>query len=147
MAVMLRSWGGVAVAVLALLAAGPAHAESPPAPLTHPGAPGEPSWATGGADTITASGPCSGPSGWVISARASRRGIEVQVRISGPRGPWRVDLTHNGRPAGPGPGRGPRGPRGHGPGAHTPNLPGVDTYVMRAVNRASGEQCSGTLSY
>jgi hypothetical protein len=103
--------------------------------------------AKGGADTITASGPCAAGSSWVMGARAQRRGIAVLVRVkSGPGQRWRIVLRHNGAPVRTAVRR--TGWKGAATlVGRTANLPGVDTYSFVARHRPGQQTCTGALAY
>ncbi len=92
--------------------------------------------AAGGADWISASGTCDQGARWGIAARAARGGVLVRAGVRGRPGRWTATLTHNGRPI----------PLRRGP-VVTPNLPGIDQYVLSGRNRLTGQVCGGSLSY
>lgn len=107
------------------------------ATLTPPAdAAADPWHGAGGADWIAASGTCDRGARWAIAARAARGGVLVRAGVRGRPGRWTVTLTHNGRPV----------PLRKGP-VLTPNLPGVDQYVLAGRNRLTGQVCGGSLSY
>ena len=100
------------------------------------GAAADPWHSAGGADWISASGTCDQGARWSIAARAGRGGVLVRAGVRGRPGRWNATLTHNGRPV----------PLRRGP-VPTPNLPGVDQYVLTGRNRLTGQVCGGSLSY
>lgn len=102
----------------------------------------------GGADTFSASGPCSLGGTWTLVTRSKRGGILVTVRLRQmrPSRRWVVAGTHNNGSSFTV--RKFSGPRGVVRARkRTPNRPGVDLFTVTARQRGSGNVCSGSLSF
>jgi hypothetical protein len=99
-------------------------------------------------DEVERHGSCSGTAGWELDAE--REGTRLEVGFEVDRAPaadvWRVRLWQEGRliadvhrTAG--------ADHGFDVERLTANTPGRDTFAARAVDRATGQVCKGSLTY
>ena len=94
-------------------------------------------------------GSCSGRTDWKVKAKTDDGGLEFEGEIDSNRSgqTWRWRIVHNGSITERG-----RSTTGGRSGSFDverklPNRAGTDSFVFRAVHRATGEICRGELSY
>ncbi len=101
-----------------------------------------------GSDDIRRSGSCSGSADWKLKAKHRDGRIEVEGEVDSNRNGqvWRWKIKHNGTVSARGRAR-TKAPSGSfSVERKMANLRGTDRFVFRAVHRASGQVCRGTLS-
>ncbi len=101
-----------------------------------------------GSDEVRRTGSCSGSADWKLKAKFRDSGIEVEGEVDSNRNGqvWRWTIKHNGTVSARGRSR-TKAPSGSFSVERTmANLAGADRFVFRAVHRASGQVCRGTLS-
>jgi hypothetical protein len=102
----------------------------------------------GGSDEVRRTGNCSGSADWKLKAKHRDGRIEVEGEIDSNRNGqvWRWKIEHNGTVSARGRGT-TKGPSGSfSVERKMADLRGTDRFVFRAVHRASGQVCRGTLS-
>jgi hypothetical protein len=109
---------------------------------------GGPASASGGGGDVRTRGGCSGPAVWKLKAKPDDGRIEVEGEVDSNRAgqAWGWVLKHNGSVSA----RGTKTTAGTS-GSFTvarrmTNLAGTDHFTFRAVRRATGEVCRGTIS-
>jgi hypothetical protein len=103
--------------------------------------------ASGGDDRVERSGSCSGSTDWKLKAKPDDGRLEVEGEIDSNRNgqTWNWVIRHNGAIAARGQAT-TTAPSGSFEVERTlANLAGVDTFVFRATNPASGEVCRGVV--
>ncbi len=102
----------------------------------------------GGSTAVRSNGGCGGPAVWHLKAKPSNGKIEIEAEVDSNRvgQVWNWTIKHDGSTAAKGSGT------THGPsGSFTvnrrlSNTAGTDHFVFRAVRRATGDVCRGTIS-
>jgi hypothetical protein len=101
----------------------------------------------GGGGVVERSGSCSGSTDWKLKAKPDDGRLEVEGEIDSNRNgqTWNWVIRHNDSVAAQGQAR-TTAPSGSFEVQRTfANLAGVDTFVFRATNPASGEVCRGVV--
>ncbi len=107
-----------------------------------------PASASGGGDDVRTHGGCSGPAAWRLKAKPDDGRIEVEGEVDSNHAgqTWRWVLKHNGSVSA----RGTRTTAGASGSfsvqRRMADLAGTDHFTFRAVRRATGEVCRGTIS-
>ncbi|MCB0909777.1 MAG: hypothetical protein KDB63_21980 [Nocardioidaceae bacterium] len=104
--------------------------------------------ASGGGTRVTNNGTCSGATVWKLKAKPDNSRIEVEGEIDSNRNGqvWTWRIKQNGTVAARGQGT-TKAPSGSfSVNRRLDNLAGSDTFVLRAVNTASGEVCRGSVT-
>jgi len=100
------------------------------------------------ARSLRQTGPCTGSASWKLSVDRSGGKLGVTFKVTGatPRSRWTIFMDDNG--SGFFAGSRTATSRGRFRVAdHTSNLPGPDTIVAAASDRATGETCIGRLTF
>jgi len=102
-----------------------------------------------GDDDVEREGSCSGRADWELKVGPEDGRLEVEGEIDSNRNGqvWRWRIKHNGTVSA----RGKRTTGGDSGSFEVrrvmTNLSGTDTFVFRAVHRATGQVCRGTVRY
>jgi hypothetical protein len=102
----------------------------------------------GGGDAVRSHGGCGGPATWRLKAKPDDGRIELEAEVDSNRGGqvWVWTLKHDGSVSSKGSST-TRGPSGSFSVARRmTDLAGTDHFVFRAVRRATGDVCRGTIS-
>ena len=101
----------------------------------------------GGDDRVERSGSCSGSTDWKLKAKPDDGRLEVEGEIDSNRNgqTWNWVIRHNGAIAARGQARTTAPSGSFEVERRLANLAGVDTFVFRATNPASGEVCRGVV--
>lgn len=108
-----------------------------------------PASASHGGGGVRTHGGCQGPAVWKLKAKADSGRIEVEGQVdSTHRGQvWNWTFKHNGSLSA----RGAKSTRGASGSfsveRQMTNLAGTDHFTFRAVRRATGDVCRGTISF
>jgi hypothetical protein len=107
-----------------------------------------PASASHGGGGVRNHGGCGGPAVWTVKAKADNGGIEFEGEVDSNRSGqvWNWTITHNGSLSAKG-----KGTTQGASGSFTvrrlmANMSGTDRFVFRAVRRATGDVCRGTIS-
>lgn len=109
---------------------------------------GTPALASGGGGVIE-TGKCSGSSDWKLKVKKDNGRLEVEYEVDSNQNgqTWSVLITDNGNTVFAGD-KVTKGRSGSFEArARTANLPGTDNFVATAENAASGETCTGELTF
>jgi len=126
-----------ALAALALVAVAGPLATTTPALASH-----------GGGDAVRTHGGCGGPATWKLKVKPDDGRIELEAEVdsnrSGQR--WHWVLRHDGSVSSKGSSRTARRSGSFSVERRMSDLAGTDHFVFRAVRRATGDVCRGTIS-
>jgi hypothetical protein len=102
----------------------------------------------GGGDAVIRSGGCSVGAHWKLKAKPDDGRIEVEAEVDSDRTGqvWRWRLRHNGSLSAKGSGTTAGASGSFSIERRMANLAGTDHFAFRAVRRATGEVCRGTIS-
>jgi hypothetical protein len=102
----------------------------------------------GGGDAVIRTGGCSGSARWKLKAKPDDGRIEVEAEVDSDRSGqvWRWRISHNGSLSAKGSGTTAGASGSFSVERRMANLAGTDHFALRAVRRATGEVCRGSIS-
>jgi hypothetical protein len=116
--------------------------------LALPLATSAPASASGGGGDVRTHGGCSGSAVWKLKAKPDNGRIEVEAEVDSNRNGqvWAWRIKHNGSVSAKGTATTAGASGSFTVHRRMANLAGTDHFTFRAVRRATGEVCRGTIS-